>query len=60
MFASNLITSVVGLILSIGFMGILIGWLKAIPLGIIMLVIAALLLYDVVKTLRAEGGADRD
>jgi hypothetical protein len=54
MFASNLVSSVVGLILSIGFMAILIGWLKAIPLGIIMLVIAALLVYDVLKTLRAE------
>ena len=54
MFASNLITSIVGIILSIGFMAILIGWLKAIPLGIIMLVVALLLAYDVVKTLRAE------
>jgi hypothetical protein len=54
MFASNLVTGIVGLILSIGFMAILIGWLKAIPLGIIMLVIGALLVYDVFKTLRAE------
>jgi hypothetical protein len=54
MFASNLVASVVGLILSIGFMAILIGWLKAIPLGIIMLIIALLLVYDVIKTLRAE------
>jgi hypothetical protein len=54
MFASNLVTSVVGIILSIGFMAILIGWLKAIPLGIIMLVVALLLVWDVIKTLRAE------
>jgi hypothetical protein len=54
MFASNLVSSVVGLVLSIGFMAILIGWLKAIPLGIIMLIIAVLLVYDVIKTLKAE------
>ena len=54
MFASNLVASGVGLILSIGFMAILIGWLKAIPLGIIMLVVALLMAYDVVKTLRVE------
>jgi hypothetical protein len=60
MFASNLVSSIVGLVLSIGFMAILVGWLKAIPLGIIMLIIAAMLAYDVFKTLRTERAADRE
>jgi hypothetical protein len=57
MFATNLIAGLIGLALLAGFLGTMLWWVKAIPLTIIMLVVGALIVYDIIKTLRQGDGA---
>ena len=48
----GLVTGIIGIALLIAFLGILVWWIKALPLTIIVVVVVALLLYDFVRTLR--------
>ena len=48
----TLVTGIVGMALLVVFLGILIWWIKALPLTIIVVVVLLLLLYDFVRTLR--------
>ena len=53
-----LITGIIGLVLLAAFLGILLWWIKALPLIIIVLSVFALQLYDFVQTMRhGEDGA---
>jgi hypothetical protein len=58
MFAANLITGLVGIALLIAFLGILVGWLKALPLIIIAVGCVLLLVYDFVSSLRESNGTN--
>ncbi len=54
------ITGLVGIVGLGLFLGIMLWWVKALPLIIIVVVVLALLLYDWVQTLRfGESGAGR-
>jgi hypothetical protein len=56
----GLVTGVVGIALVLLFLGILVWWIKALPLTIIVVSVVALLLYDFVRTLRyGESGPGR-
>ena len=56
----GLVTGVVGIVLVLLFLGILVWWIKALPLTIIVVGVIALLLYDFVRTLRyGESGPGR-
>jgi hypothetical protein len=58
--ATALITGVLGIAGVIVFMGFMLVWVKAIPLIIITVSVVALLIYDLVQTLRyRENGAGR-
>jgi len=53
-----LITGIIGLVLLATFLGILLWWIKALPLIIIVLSVLALQLYDFVQEMRyGENGA---
>ena len=56
MFKSNLIAGMIGIVLVCVFLGILITWIKAVPIVIIMLGVIAMMIYDFVKTLREGNG----
>ena len=47
-----LIAGIVGIVLVGGFLGILMWWLKSVPLTIIMGGVAGLMIWDVAKTLK--------
>lgn len=49
-----LITSIVGSVLVIVFLGFLAVWIKAPPLIAIIVIVVALLIYDVWQEIRAE------
>jgi hypothetical protein len=53
---TNLITGIIGIAGLIAFLGILLWWIKALPLIIICLAVVPLLLYDFVLSLRGNGG----
>ena len=54
----NLITGIIGIGMLMTFVGIMVWWVKALPLIIIFLFCGALLIYDFVRTLRyGEEGA---
>lgn len=54
------VTGVIGIALVLVFLGILVWWIKALPLTIIVVAVVALLLYDFVRTLRyGESGPGR-
>jgi hypothetical protein len=56
----NLITGVIGIALLATFLGILLWWIKAVPLVVIMALVFLLLIYDFLRTLRyGENGARR-
>jgi hypothetical protein len=52
MFKRNIIAGLVGLVIVGGFLGIVCGWLKAIPLIIISIGVMALALYDFFTSVR--------
>jgi hypothetical protein len=58
MLVANLITGLVGIALLVGFLGILVGWLKALPLIVIAVGCVLLLIYDFISTLRESNGAN--
>jgi hypothetical protein len=54
------ITGLVAVVLLGTFLGIMLWWVKALPLIVIVLIVFALLLYDLVQTARyGENGAGR-
>ena len=54
------VTGVIGIALVLVFLGLLVWWIKALPLTIIVVAVVALLLYDFVRTLRyGESGPGR-
>lgn len=56
----TLATGLVGIATLLGFLGILVWWIRALPLTIIVVGVVLLLLYDFVQTVRAgNGGAGR-
>lgn len=56
----NFITGLIGIVGLGLFLGIMLWWVKALPLIIIVLAVFALLLYDWIQTLRfGESGAAR-
>lgn len=56
----TLVTGIVGIAMLVVFLGILLWWIKALPLTIIVVVVVLLLIYDFVQTLRyGENGAGR-
>ena len=55
-----LVTGLVGVALLVVFLGLLVWWLKELPLTIIAVAVVLLLLYDFVRTLRyGESGTGR-
>jgi hypothetical protein len=54
---ANFITGIIGVGGVIAFLGILLWWIKALPLIIIMALVVLLLLYDFVMSLRGNNGA---
>jgi hypothetical protein len=53
---TNLITGIIGIAGVIAFLGILLWWIKALPLIVIVVVVMLLLLWDFVLSLRGNGG----
>jgi hypothetical protein len=53
---TNFITGIIGIAGVIAFLGILLWWIKALPLIVIVVVVMLLLLYDFVLSLRGNGG----
>jgi len=57
---TTLVTGAVGIAMLATFLGIMLWWVKALPLIIIVAITMALLIYDFVYTLRhGEGGRAR-
>jgi hypothetical protein len=52
----TLITWLIGMTLLVSFLGILLWWIKALPLALIVVVVLGLQIWDFVRTLRAEEG----
>ena len=48
----NLVTGIIGLAVLVGFLGVMIAWVKAVPLIIIMAGVLLIAIYDFVQTLR--------
>jgi hypothetical protein len=48
----TLVTGIIGIVLLLAFLGVLVWWIKALPLTIIVLVVVSLMIYDFVRTLR--------
>jgi hypothetical protein len=56
----TLITGIIGIAMLATFLGIMLWWVKALPLIIIIVGVLLLLVYDFVQTLRyGENGAGR-
>ena len=56
----TLVTGIVGIAMLVVFLGILVWWIKALPLTLIVVGVVLLLIYDLVQTLRyGENGAGR-
>ncbi len=60
MFKSNLIAGIIGIALLCGFLGVMIFYVKALPLIAIIVLVVLLMIYDFVKTMREmqKNGAD--
>jgi hypothetical protein len=52
MLGSNLVAGLIGILLVCAFLGVLIAWIKALPIVIIMIATIAAMLYDFITTLR--------
>jgi hypothetical protein len=52
MYKSNLIAGLIGISLMCTFLGVMIAWVKAVPLIIIWVAVALMMIYDFIKTLR--------
>ncbi|MDX3969088.1 MAG: hypothetical protein QHD01_21155 [Bradyrhizobium sp.] len=56
---TNLITGLIGLALMMTFLGILVVWIKAIPLIVIVVGVVILAVIDFVQSLRTTNGMPR-
>lgn len=56
---TNLVTGIIGIASVIAFLGVLLWWIKAVPLIIICAGVMALLAYDFWQSLRANGNGAR-
>jgi hypothetical protein len=56
----TLITGLIGIAMLATFLGIMLWWVKALPLIIIIVGVLALLIYDFVQTLRFGDGYGQD
>jgi hypothetical protein len=54
---ANLVTGIIGIAMVGTFLGIMIWWVKAVPLIIIVVVVLLLLVYDFVLSLRVGNNA---
>ena len=52
---TNLITGLIGIAGVTAFLGIMLWWIKEVPLIIICVLVVALLMYDFYQSLRANG-----
>lgn len=52
MYKSNLLAGLIGIALMCGFLGIMIAWVKALPLIIIWVGVMLMMIYDFIKTMR--------
>ncbi|MEK9969974.1 MAG: hypothetical protein VW600_12620 [Ferrovibrio sp.] len=52
MFKSNLIAGIIGMTLMCIFLGVMIAWVKALPLIIIWVGVALMMVYDFIITMR--------
>ena len=52
MYKSNLFAGLIGIVLMCGFLGIMIAWVKALPLIIIWVGVMLMMIYDFIKTMR--------
>jgi hypothetical protein len=52
---TNLVTGLIGVAGVLAFLGILLWWIKAVPLIVICVLVMALLIYDLWQSLRANG-----
>lgn len=52
MFKSNLLAGLIGIALMCAFLGIMIAWVKAIPLIVIWVGVMLMMIYDFIKTMR--------
>ena len=55
---TNFITGLIGVAGVLAFLGILLWWIKALPLIIICVVVMALLVWDFYNSLRANGNGN--
>jgi hypothetical protein len=53
---TNLITGIIGIAGVVAFLGILLWWIKAVPLIVICVIVMALLTYDFWQSLRSSNG----
>ncbi len=53
----TLITGILGITILVVFLGVLLWWIKSLPLTIVVVGVILLLLYDFVHTLQGEGRA---
>lgn len=53
---TNLVTGLIGIAAVLTFLGILLWWIKAVPLIIICVIVMALLIWDFYKSLREANG----
>ena len=50
----NLITGIIGIAMLLAFLGVLLWWIKAVPLITIVVCVVALLVYDFLQMLRQK------
>jgi hypothetical protein len=50
----SLITGIIGIAILLAFLGVLMWWIKAVPLITIVVCVVALLVYDFVQTVRQK------
>jgi hypothetical protein len=56
----TLVTGIIGIALLVAFLGIMVWWIRALPMIIIVVAVVAMLLYDFVQTLRSgDAGGGR-
>lgn len=55
----NLITGLIGIALLVGFLGIMMWWIKAVPIILICLIAVGLLVEDFVAELKRTNGASK-
>ncbi len=53
---TNFITGIIGIAGVLAFLGLLLWWIKAVPLIIICVIVMALLIYDFYRSLRSANG----